>query len=136
MRRSAGEGCRGVNAAGEPCKNPVVDPETGFCVAHGPGGREELRRRAREGGRVTREMFAAGLHDLPPLRVPEDASEWLERVSRAVALGRLSASAGQAVIRGVREWREAHETTELAARLEALEDRLDREDEAAREVPA
>ena len=84
---------------------------------------------------MTREMFAAGLHDLPPLREPDDAQTWLEAVGRAVALGRLSASAGQAVVRAVREWREAHETAELAARLEALEERLDREDEAAREVP-
>lgn len=96
-----------------------------------------MRRRAEKGGAVTKEMFKAGLHDLPALRGPEDATEWLERVGQAVALGRLSASAGQAVVRAVKEWREAHETTELAERLARLEARLDREEATtARRVPA
>lgn len=120
--------CKGTNVDGEACGAPesMVDPETGYCPAHGPGGRNEMKERGRKGGKQTHQT---GLHptDLPALDSFQAAQEWLEEIGRAVACGRLGDREANAAIRAVSEWRETEservtreELEELQAQLEQL----------------
>lgn len=120
--------CGGTNADGAPCKSPVVGPG-GYCPAHRPGGQEEMRRRARRGAEVANaERTPPGLEpdELPPLESHADAKRWLETVGRAVATGRLTDRAGQAVIRAVSEWVKAHEGELTALVVDELQEEVER----------
>jgi hypothetical protein len=104
-----------------------VSPETGFCPAHAPGGRERLLKAARKGGEATaRKLARQGLGDeeLPPLGSPQAAELWLEVVGRAVASGRLGHHEGRTITGAVREWLKARDVGEHADRLEELEAKL------------
>lgn len=114
--------CQGTNADGEPCRSPVVG-EDGFCPAHRPGGREEMRERARKGAEATARKLrgkALSPDDLPPLTSHEAAETWTDRIGRAAATGTLGANAANAALRAVREWREAREGGRVSERLEEL----------------
>lgn len=118
--------CSATNVRGEPCKAPssLVDPESGLCPAHAPGGRERLREAARKGAQATaRRLQGDGLaeDDLPSLRTPRDAATWLERIGRAVATGQLANRDADAATRAVRVWLQAHEQGEVRDRMEELE---------------
>lgn len=116
--------CEGTKENGDPCESPFVGTD-GFCDAHRAGGLEEVRRRAHRGGEVTKAMFEASLHDLPPLDSPENAQTWLHRIGRALALGKLSGSAGRAAIGAVRAWLRAYEAGEQASRIERLQEAVE-----------
>ena len=96
----------------------------GLCPAHRPGARERLREAGKKGAQVSTRLRrkAMGLEpdDLPPLRTPQDAEAWLERVGRAVATGRLANRDGDAVTRAVREWLRAHEAGAVAEQVGEL----------------
>lgn len=121
--------CREEREDGTPCEAPsnFVDPETGFCPAHGPGASERLSEAARKGGRTTarkRRREKLDPDELPPLESPQAAERWCDIVGRAVVTGRLTHNQGKAALRAVREWRESHETGAVTDRLEELMDAL------------
>ena len=129
MSATEGPRCSGTNARGEPCKAPanLVDAETGCCPAHAPGGRERLREAARRGAQATaRRLQGDGLaaEDLPPLRAPQDAEVWLERIGRAVATGELAHRDADAATRAVRAWLQAHEQGAVRKHMEQLAEQV------------
>lgn len=123
MSKNGGRQCKETTDEGRPCRAPIV-LESGYCPAHDPDRHEEFLAQTRRGGEVTRKMFAASLGELPPLDSPAAAKEWLERLGRAIANNRLSGSAGNACIRAVREWRQAHETEVLEKKVRKLADQV------------
>lgn len=129
MSDPAGRSCRGKNAHGEPCgAHPhLVDQATGWCPAHAPGGREEMRRRALKGAKATREAWKRpGLSEgeLGALETLQDAQRWLRVIGSAVATGRLDKGDAQAATRAVEVWIRASDSLtegEIAALHEKLE---------------
>lgn len=55
--------CQATNAKGEPCRAPpeLVDPESGLCPAHQPGGRDRLRLAGLKGAQAARGDRPEGL---------------------------------------------------------------------------
>ncbi len=123
--------CRARNARGEPCGAPsgLVDPSTGLCAAHAPGGIDALRERGKLGAEVSAKVRQRrqplSNDELPPLRAPEDAERWTEVVGRAVAERRLSASEGRTISSLLREFLAAHKAGAQARRLEELAEQID-----------
>lgn len=113
MTENDGRSCKGTKADGSPCGAPgrLVDPETGFCDAHDPDKRDELRERGRRGGYVSTSPRKAPL-DLPPLVDLESAQVWAERSARALAIGHISASKANSINRLLKSWMSAHENAE------------------------
>lgn len=121
--------CKATRKDGSPCGAPpeFVDPETGLCSTHEPGGRERSREAARKGGRATaRRLKRSGLEpeELPPLDSPRAAERWLEVTGRAVATGRLGHREGRTIVSAVKEWLGAHDAGRVSERLNALMDAL------------
>ena len=118
--------CRAKNAEGKPCRAPegMVDSITRYCPAHRPGATARLREAGRKGAKVSTRLRhkAAGLSsdDLPPLRSPQDAEAWLERIGRAVATGELVNRDADAATRAVREWLRAHEAGTVTEQVDEL----------------
>lgn len=116
--------CAGTTVGGERCRSPVVGLDN-LCDAHRTGGLEVVRRRATAGGKMTGQLYAAGLYDLPALTSPEAAQQWLERTGRAVALKKISGSGAGAIVSVVRQWLAAYEQGEAADRIARIEDRIE-----------
>lgn len=121
--------CNGTRDDGSPCGAPsnLVDPDSGFCPAHGPGGSEAMAELGRKGAEATaRKLQSDGLSDdeLPPLTSHEAAERWCDVVGRAVAQGRLGHNEGRTILRAVREWRDSRDQGELSDHLDALMDGL------------
>lgn len=121
--------CRETTADGTPCGAPpnVVDPDTGFCPAHGPDGRERMAEMARKGGEAAARRRAdrgMGPDDLPPLVDHEAAETWCDVVGRAVADGTLGHNQGRTILRAVKEWRQSRDAGAQSDRLDALMDAL------------
>lgn len=130
--------CRGTTDEGKPCGAipQFVDPETGFCPAHGPGGREEMRRRG------TRGAYVRAKGEEPPVELPKDAlaledhadaKRVLEIVLRLVMQKQLSSQQAYAAIRAVEAWMkaEAEEATmevveDLREDVERLKEEIDK----------
>lgn len=124
--------CAHVGEDGDQCRvtGGLVDPDTGFCFSHDPS-REEERRAARERGGMrtalrAKKSKALDPDELGPLETPRDAVRWCRIVGAATATGRLSASAANAALRAISEWRAAHEQAELLEELEDLKSALKR----------
>lgn len=128
--------CSATNAKGERCGAPpeVVDPDSGLCPAHQPGGKDRLRLAGIKGAKAARGDRPDGLtpEELPALEGHAEAKLWLEKIGRAVATGRLEERAAHAATRAVKAWLDAHagqlvsEDVELLrARLRELEGELD-----------
>lgn len=122
--------CGGTRDDGSPCGAPsnLVDPDSGFCPAHGPGGSEAMAELGRKGAEATaRKLQSDGLSDdeLPPLESHEAAERWCDVVGRAVAQGRLGHNEGRTILRAVREWRDSRDQGEMADLLEELWDGLE-----------
>lgn len=119
--------CKGTNQAGEPCESPFVR-ENGYCSAHGPGAAERMQLRGYQGAKASkaskRKDTPFSEDELPELDSFASAATWTDRVGRAVAGGRLSPTAGNVLLRAVREFRSNHESGEQAERLEQLLDAL------------
>lgn len=121
--------CSHTYEDGRPCDAPsnFVDPETGYCPAHGPNASERMAEQGRKGAETTaKKLRGEGLDpdDLPPLDSPQAAERWLEAVGRAVATGELSHNAGKAVARLVREFLRAREAGTVAEEIEELRDKV------------
>lgn len=121
---TAPEGCKGVNADGEPCRSPPqFVGEDGYCKAHRPGGQEEMKRLAYLGGaasKAKREPPKLEEDVLPPLEGHASAKAWLEIIGRAVLMGRIERDQADPANWAVREWIAALDT-----HLEELECELD-----------
>lgn len=106
------------------CNSPVV-MDHGYCFRHSPDPADQERAAAASlrGAMTTKARRKRGLdHDeLGPLKSPGDAERWCQVVGLAVATGRLSGTAAQAVLRAVSQWQAAREAGELAERLARLE---------------
>jgi len=122
--------CSALNAEGKPCGSPesVVDPESGLCWAHQPGGRERLVEAGRKGAEAMARKWRGrgGLEpgELPQLQTPHDAQEALDVVAHAAAEGRLPQRQADATTRAVREWLRAHEAGVVADQVEELRRKL------------
>lgn len=64
--------------------------------------------------------------ELPPINTPADCATAQTEIVRAVAAGRLLPSQGEALAGLIEQQRRAMETADIAQRLAALEDHLDR----------
>ena len=114
--------CAGTNARGEACRSPMVG-EDGYCAAHRDGGSATMAERGRKGAESLKKHWRGQVlaeTDLPPLRTPVDAEQWLEVVGRAVATGRLSHNQGRTIATTVREWLKAHEAGKVSRKIEDL----------------
>lgn len=121
--------CKHENDDGSRCEAPenFVDPETGFCHAHGPGGSETMSEWGKKGGRAkAKKDRAPGLdpEDLPPLDGPRAAEKWCEIIGRAVTTGKLAHREAQAAIKAVREWLRSHEAGEVEERVDDLQEKV------------
>ena len=130
--------CKAFRKDGHPCQiqggGVVKTPEGPRCIWHDESRREQAQQsrrlgRARQERTVAEEMKERSLstEDLPPLKDHGSAKIWLETVGRAVAVGRLTDRAGQAVIRAVSEWiktLESEMTAEVVGELKAEVKRL------------
>lgn len=117
--------CQHVDDDGDRCQAPeqFVNPETGFCHAHGPGAEDRMAERGQKGGQAAaRKRRQDGLSpdELPPLDSPQHAERWLEVIGRAVTSGRLGYQEAKAGVRAVKTWLGAHEAGEVTERLEEL----------------
>ena len=119
--------CSALNAEGKPCGSPesVVDPESGLCWAHQPGGRERLVEAGRKGAEATARKLRGrgGLEpgELPELGTPHDAQRALDIVAHAAAEGRLPQRQADATTRAVREWLRAWEAGAVAEQIAQLQ---------------
>lgn len=120
--------CQGTNAKGLPCAAPpeFVDPETGYCKAHGPGGRERMKAMAARAVKA-REPQPDGLtpEELPELTDHASAKARLDLIGRAVLTGRIRDKVAHAATRAVSEWVKAHEGQLVSEDVEALRGRLE-----------
>jgi hypothetical protein len=84
--------------------------------------REDARRSARLGGFRTGRRAQRGIDpdELPALNSPEAAQQWAEIIGRAVASGRLAASAGNTVRCLLSEYLSATEVRAMQERLAQL----------------
>lgn len=118
--------CSGRKADGTPCQSTIVDPETGRCLAHQPGGKSKLRAAGRRGGKVAaaRLRVERGLvEDLPPLQTMDDARLWLEQIIRGVLVGQITPEQMQAARQGLLAWIDAQrdkQVLELRQQIEEL----------------
>lgn len=108
------------------CKAPPEFLQAdGRCWSHSndPDVAKQREQARKLGGARTAAKTGKALSpdDLPPLDGPKAAAVWAETVGRAVALGVMSASRGQAVRSILAEWRQAFNAGEVQERLEELE---------------
>ena len=128
--------CKGTNAKGEPCgvKEGVVDPETGFCPAHGPGASERMAERGRKGAKAMHARYRAGGLDpdaLGDLGTVRDAQRWLRMIALGVTTGKLQPREGTTGVRAIEAWLKAEqdrvaadEVSELRAQLDEVRESL------------
>lgn len=118
--------CQGTTN-GRPCRAPsTLVGESGFCRSHDPAQKDALRLDASKGGRKAARTKHLSNGELPPLESPQAAARWTEVVGRAVATGRLSASQGHAMLRAVSEFLRAHDAGDVAERMEALRNQVEK----------
>lgn len=96
--------CLGTTRKGAPCEaGPhLVDPESGYCIAHDPAKKELLREAGRRGGRArARKYDQTGLdpEDLGGLESIDDVRRWLEQIGQAVASGKLDHKAAAGALK-------------------------------------
>jgi len=122
--------CSEKTRDGSPCGAPreFVDPDTGLCPAHSPGGTDRLRDAGRKGAAATAKKLRGGGLDpdeLPSLDSPQAAAVWLEAIGRAVACGRLANRDAVAATKAVREWLRAHEAGTVAEQVTELRQKVE-----------
>ena len=125
-RKSGGNrcgSCGGVGASSTDglCKPCRIERE------HGPEAKHRyIQSIGKKGAEATAKRFRAfDVDALPAIEGPKDAAAWAEAVAKAVATGRLSNGQGNTVLRAVRDWLAAYETSELVERFEALEQMIE-----------
>ena len=113
--------CGGVKADGSPCRAaPLTD--SAFCAMHDPDNAEAVAQGRRLGGlRRKRESTLGAAYDLGDIR----SAEGLWRVLEVAILDTFALDNGiqrvRTLIQGVRTGSDLKRTTDLEARMEALE---------------
>jgi hypothetical protein len=130
MRTENGRGGR-VACRHEDCGAPeqFVDSSSGFCWTHDPAYAEARRQASALGGARTalkhqRQGKGVDPGELGPLNNPADAARWAGVVAAAVAAGRISASAANAIRSLLSEWRSANDAAQLADEVTRLQKQL------------
>ena len=120
--------CRHAKDDGERCGVTFGLSDDGLCVHHDPERRDLVRRARSDGGRTTaekrRKRPKMADEDLPPLTSHEAAETWTDRIGRAAATGRMSATAANAALRAVQTWESAREAGKVSEELQAFKDAL------------
>lgn len=122
--------CQGTNGKGEPCGSPeaFVDPDTGYCPFHGPGGDERQQENASMGGRATAKKLrrppASDRDTLPAPETIEDAKRWLAWTAENLATGMLSDREARALGYVLRSFVDTVERADVADELEELREKL------------
>jgi hypothetical protein len=116
--------CTGITRDGERCKGIAI-PGSDYCYAHDPDRAEERRRNAHKGGK----RGGRGRPSFELARLQARFEELAEKVLAGDIERGVGAVAGQ-LLNGaracVRDGLAAREQEELLARLEALEEALER----------
>jgi hypothetical protein len=116
--------CTGITRDGERCKGIAI-PDSDYCYAHDPDRAEERRRNAHKGGK----RGGRGRPSVELARLQTRFEELAEKVLAGDIERGVGAVAGQ-LLNGaracVRDGLAAREQEELVARLEALEEALER----------
>jgi hypothetical protein len=116
--------CTGITRDGERCKGIAI-PGSDYCYAHDPDRAEERRRNAHKGGK----RGGRGRPSVELARLQARFEELAEKVLAGDIERGVGAVAGQ-LLNGaracVRDGLAAREQEELLARLEALEEALER----------
>jgi hypothetical protein len=116
--------CTGITRAGERCKGIAIDGSD-YCYAHDPDRAEERRRNAHKGGK----RGGRGRPSVELARLQGRFEELAEKVLSGDVERGIGAVVGQ-LLNGarscVRDALSAREQEELVARLEALEEALER----------
>ena len=105
----------------------LVDQATGLCSAHAPNGQREMSRRAKKGGKATREVWkreGVKADELGPLKSVSDAQRWLEVIGAGVVSGRLDKGDASAGVRAVEVWIKASDSL-TEADLQRLADKAE-----------
>lgn len=119
--------CRGEKDDGEPCRSTILGPD-GWCDAHRPGNAEEMRERARRGGKATaRQHRAGGLNpdELPELTDHESVKAWLRALANGVASGDVDRRRASELRKVLKSYLDAHRGEALDERLEEFREILD-----------
>lgn len=117
--------CKATKDDGSPCESPFVG-EDGYCSAHRPGGREEMRRRGKK-GKASRRSGGRTKFDpdeLPPLNSHENVQLWHERIARAVAAGEIDNRVGNTIARHLKGWIEAEGERFTLKKVRELEEKV------------
>ena len=129
--QSNGRQCKGTTTDGERCVAPsALVVYDGFCYSHTDNPAIVQHRAAANlrGGLTTKarskQAFAKDMAALPPLTDIAAAELWAAAIVKATLGGQLTGPASQAALRGVREFRNAHEQNKLVKRLAELEEKL------------
>lgn len=119
--------CSGTNQDGSPCGAPpeLINPSTGVCRSHDPNLTEARREDGRRGARAAARKKGLTEDELPPLTDAKAAERWCEVIGRAIAVGRIPHTQGQAVMRSVSEFLRASEAGSTLDRIEELQTKLE-----------
>jgi hypothetical protein len=122
--------CQGTNERGEACGSPenFVDPDTGFCPYHAPGGDEHQLKNARKGAEATAKKLrrppASDRDTLPAPETIEDAKKWLAWTAENLATGMISDKEARALGYVLRSFVDTVERADVADELEELREKL------------
>jgi hypothetical protein len=126
--------CTGITRDGERCRG-IATPTSDYCYAHDPERAEERRRNAHKGGK-------RGGRGRPSVELTRLQARF-EELAEKVLVGEVERGVGAVVgqlLNGaracVRDGLAAREQEELAGRLEALEEALERNNEGGRRYGA
>jgi hypothetical protein len=126
--------CTGITRDGERCRG-IATPASDYCYAHEPERAEERRRNAHKGGK-------RGGRGRPSVELTRLQARF-EELAEKVLVGEVERGVGAVVgqlLNGaracVRDGLAAREQEELAGRLEALEEALERNNEGGRRYGA
>ncbi len=118
--------CKATNANGTRCDSPehLVNPETGLCQAHAPGGSERMAEIGRKGAEALRDKYRrpnvqAGAWTLES---PADAQEWLKRIAGADLAGAITHHQANAAAKALKTWLQAHDAGSVTDQLEEFRD--------------
>lgn len=119
--------CAGTNADGSPCQAipEFINPSTGYCRSHDPAMEEARKKSGEKGARAAARKKGLTEDELPPLTDAKAAERWCEVIGRAIAVGRIPHTQGQAVMRSVSEFLRASEAGSTLDRIEELQAKLE-----------
>lgn len=123
-----------LNCREDGCEAPsqLVDPETGWCQAHGPDGSKTMAERGYEGGKKPK---YPNLSDIPEPQSFADIRKILGKAVTAVATGEMKPKVANAISRLARAWKDSREGELTEDQLAELRDRVQELQERDLEEP-